>query len=352
MNEEQYNYMIKTYGQPFLDSIEEIDPGDVKSFNQRARVNGNQQNNISRYTQQFLNGTEQKIPVSLRGSECMEGTSRAKSKQQAHRADKKQRLKATNYMHEVLGWTDEEWEEFQDNANDHAGNSPATDDDMEAAVERRIQNHRMDTIVKNVTGKILNPRKKPEDLEEYVEAAGRYMKENVFPKSPRTNVWFKNRVRDFLKNDVNKVSSRKTYTPVDNAKFFRDSGHSKWSGHSTATVDKNEHLIVINSKSKFDPNISGALTHQVREYPHIKQTVAISLSNLTGLSDSDIDKIRQDIVTLVKRTVAMFKNPPNVQVVSFHQKASDSHGVTLLWDSKEEQQEEDVKRMISALQGK
>jgi hypothetical protein len=120
MNEKQFEYLKKTYGKAFMDSIEEYDPSSFKEadFNQRARVNGNQQQNIGRYTRQFIDGVEQEIPVSMRGREIMEGISRVKAGQEAQKVKPEFRVKGTNFLHDVLGYTDEQWEDHQDSGND------------------------------------------------------------------------------------------------------------------------------------------------------------------------------------------------------------------------------------------
>ena len=358
MNEKQFEYLKKTYGKAFLDSIEEFDPSSFTEadFNQRARVNGNQQQNIGRYTRQFIDGVEQEIPVSMRGREIMEGISRVKAGQEAQKVKPEFRVKGTNFLHDVLGYTDEQWEDHQDSGNDHKGNAPATDPDMEAATTRRLNNGKLDKVVKASLNKVLNPRKNPQDLEEYAEVAGKHMKQSIFPNSERTHVWFKNFIIRQLEVEANKSVGRRTFTKTDNAKFFKDSLYSEWAGDSTSSISNEEHLIVINDKDRFDPNVSGALIKAARETPTTKQVIAISISNMVKMSDDDVESARNQIVDLTKKTVAIIRKAVpqfQVSVVKYPNLAKDPQRVFELWSTEvEEQQEEDVKSMISALQGK
>jgi hypothetical protein len=355
MNEKQFEYLKKTYGKAFTDSIEEYDPSSFKEadFNQRARVNGNQQQNIGRYTRQFIDGVEQEIPVSMRGREIMEGISRVKAGQEAQKVKPEFRVKGTNFLHDVLGYTDEQWEDHQDSGNDHKGNAPATDPDMEAATTRRLNNGKLDKVVKGSLNKMLYPRKNPEDLEEYAEVAGKHMKEIIFPNSERTHMWFKNYIIRQLEVEANQSVGRRTYTKTDNAKYFKDSLYSEWSGNSTSSVSNEEHLIVINDKDRFDPNVSGALIKAARETPNVRQVIAISLTNMIKMSDSDVEAHRNQIINLAKKTVAIIREAKpqfKAAVVQFPNLSKDPDRVFELWTSEaEEQQVEDVKDMISSL---
>jgi len=333
LNKKQHENFISTYGDAYLNSLEWVDPDEIQDFNQKARINGNQQNNIARYTSQFLNGTEQEVPISLRANTCMDGTTRLKAKQAVKKVDKNQKVLVSRFQQKVLQFSDDEWEDFQDSANDHLGDTPATDADMEGATLRRINNGRIFNIVNKGRTVPLDPEKNSEDLEPYANAAAKYMKEDIYPRSARTERWFYNRIEKALSKPINQKLGRITYSVVDNVRYYRDSQHSSWDGADSKAISYNEHLIVINSKSRFDPNVSGVLTQQFRDNPGVKQTIAISLSNLNGMTDSDVKKTRKDIVESVKKTLKVYKNTPEVSVVIFRQLPGDRFAVVELYNN-------------------
>lgn len=342
MNLEQFEKLKEDYGEDLvLSYCKYIDPSEIKDFHQRARANDNQQKNIMVWKARFMNGDENKAPVSMRGDVDMEGISRGLGAQLARDEMEKKgkdhpeyldiRLFACNFMDEFLQFSDEQWEDWQDAGNDHLGGESNTDDDIMGGIRRRIKSNRLAKIVKDRnSGNTVDAKS---DLKLFCDLAGKYLKENIYKNSPRTWMFISNRVKECLEPGVISAQGRKTWTSKELTRLYRDDTCTDWEGKDFKAISAGEHVAVVNDLKRLDPNLGGQILRNVRESPGISQTILVSFKTLEGLSDADIVRMRQSVAKYVEKTLKHLKRPPACTVKTVKQIPSDKFGVTTIWSN-------------------
>ena len=342
MNLEQFEKLKEDYTEELvLQYCEYIDPFDIKEFHQRARANDNQQKNIMVWKARYMNGTEQKAPVSTRGEVDMEGISRGIGAQLAKEAMEKRgkdhpeyreiRLWVCRFMDEFLCFTDEQWEDWQDAGNDHLGGESNTDDDIKGAIRRRIKSNRLTKIVKDANGgQVLKPE---DDLKLFCDLAGKQLKTKLYKNSHRSWKFISNRVKECLEPGITTSQGRKTWTSAELAKLYREDTGTEWEGKDFKDISSGEHVAVVNDLGRLDPNLGGQIVRNVRDHPGTVQTILVSLKSLEGLADTDIYRNRNSVSKYVERTLKQFLNPPICYVKIVKQIPSDKFGVTTIWSN-------------------
>ena len=294
MNEKQFEQLKRIYGKEEVENhCDWVDPKKIKVFKQTARINGNQQDRINEYATQFRNGVKQKVPISVKrsGEVCMEGITRAKA---AIEADVE--VWVCTFMDTELGFTEEQWEDWQDAGNDHLGNTPATEDDMKGAISRRLESGRLCKIVKARNNDKFLDKNSAEDVEEYCKIGGKWFKEELYPNRPRSSKWFANRIEDLIAPSAIARSGLVTHTNEDLISLYKDLGGTKWEGSDFKSISGGEHVQVLRDNARISPNIGGSLLEHSINHPLIKQTIIISYSNLVGKEPGDIDEDRKSAV--------------------------------------------------------
>tara|TARA_R110002126_G_scaffold291173_1_gene450700 strand:+ start:2265 stop:3326 length:1062 start_codon:yes stop_codon:yes gene_type:complete len=340
MNLEQFEKLKEDYKDELvLQYCEYLDPFEIKEFHQRARANDNQQKNIMVWKARFVNGTDQKSPVSMRGDVDMEGISRGIGAQLAKEAMEKLgknhpeyreiKLWTCRFMDEFLCFSDEQWEDWQDAGNDHLGGESNTDDDIKGAIRRRILSNRLPKIVKSENGGV--PIKPEDNLKLYCDLAGKHLKSNLYKNSHRSWKFISNRVKECLEPGVTSAQDRKTWTTTELAKLYREDTGTDWEGKDFKDISSGEYVAVTNDLSRLDPNLGGQLLRNLRDSPGTKQTVLVALKSLEGLKDEDVHRRRASVVKYIERTLKEFRNPPDCWVKTVRQIPSDKFGVTTIW---------------------
>jgi hypothetical protein len=345
MNELQYQKYINLYGEKFVKSFEkEVLPDACVKFDQVARVKGDLQENINRYAGAFAQGEPQRVPcsakpygVSGKHYEIKDGTTRGEAKNQAYRTDTTQRTLISTFQHDHLGFTDNDWEDFQDNSNDHLGGQPTTERDMLKAIGRRIKNTRLNDIVEVANGGVALDPTNAAEFEDYCKVAGQWFRDNLWPNSGRTPKYFSNKVENLLTKAGQVPDTITTWGPQKIQKNYADLGGTGFVPSDKARfkgINPNgEKVVAAKNNNQMVSNIYGALlNHEVRERTN-DFTVILSYDRAFTKEASDIARDRNSFVTEIKKAIKVLDPSFVVRVKTTEQIDSDSAGFTTIYKS-------------------
>lgn len=294
MRDEQLQRLYKDYTKAHVDKyIKWVPLNTITGVNQRARANGNQQDNISNFASLFGNGQKQLTPVSLRGSEVQDGASRYRGKQKAAIADPSQRILVCTYMDEVLNFSDEDWHDWQDNANNHPNARPTTNEDIDMSIRERIKKNTLIKRVRKETGDRIAQDDTDGRFEEFCTIAGKCLHADLWYNQPFTPAKIAGRVRAVLVGAVNIKAGRTTYDQKELVKNYDEFNVQGWTGKNFKVVAGNTHVAILSSYVRIDPNIGGVMLKNSEENPGVTQVVLISLKSLNGKTDAEISEERR-----------------------------------------------------------
>tara|TARA_R100001440_G_scaffold51460_1_gene71423 strand:- start:186 stop:1286 length:1101 start_codon:yes stop_codon:yes gene_type:complete len=344
LREQQYNEFLEQFADAFEKYDKWVDPKSLLKFDQEARVKGDYQNNVKKYSGQFMNGTEQRIPISVvplgDGYIVKDGVTRGKAKQIAKREDPEQLILVNTFCHEVLHFTKDDWDDFQDQANDHPGAMPSTEQDLKNAVQKRFQTGRLDTIICNQNNNVKLDYNNKSEINQYCELGGRWFIETLFPNSGYTWKWFSNQIKACISEFGKLVSPVKTYGDTEIKKVYTDQGGTKYSSNSKSMneISGNEKLFTIRDNSRISPNLYGAFMKHLQSNPSVDYTVMISYTNVLDKEDADIIEARDAAVESIKELLDMLK-PEFLEKLTFSVKhmsqlSTDNSGVTTMYTLK------------------
>ena len=341
MNKIQMKDLFDTYGEANVRKyFKWVDPNELIKFDQKARIKGDLQDKVKRYTQQFLGGTVQQAPLSTvplpDGFIVKDGVTRGRGKQGAHAVDPTQQVLVSTFQHEVLGYGADEWEDFQDKSNDHLGETESSENDMTHAVERRIKSARLDSIVKARNGGVAINYNNKGDLKAYAEVGGKCFKDELFPNCGKTWKWFSNRIKNTLNKAGKLVTPIKTYTDVDLQKEYAAHGGTAYAATSGfKNINNNERVFVLRDNGRFNPNLYGSLISHIIDNPNSIFTILIAYSRVESKEGADIIADRKEAVESTKNVVKLLTtNACTVNVVSAEQITSDPKGIKVHWTNK------------------
>jgi hypothetical protein len=340
MNKIQMKDLFETYGeQKVRKYFNWVDPSKLIDFDQKARVKGDLQDKVKRYTQQFLGGTVQEVPLSTvplpDGFIVKDGVTRGRAKQTAHAIDPTQEVLISTFHHDVLNFSADEWEDFQDKSNDHLGETENSKNDLTGAVQRRIKSARLDSIIKARNGG--TPIDYNVDIDRYGRVGGEYFKDELFPNCGHTWKWFSNRIKDTLSKSGKLVASIKTYAGKDLQKEYVAHGGTAYAATrgNFKNLNNNERVFVLRENTRLNPNLYGALVNHIMNAPNAEFTVLISYDRVETKEDADIIADRIEALAAIKKVVSLLgSNACNVRVVSSAQITSDPKGIKVHWTSK------------------
>jgi len=347
MNEQQYLKYKKSYGKKVVEAnCQWIDPANLVEFDQIARIKGDLQDNIDRYTGQFLNGIEQETPISVipldstNGKQMLivkDGVTRGRAKQNAQLSDPNQRVYVSLFQHNILSFGAEEWEDFQDSSNDHLGAQPSTENDLLAAIERRIVTGRLNRIVKDRNNNVALDPSDPNELTKYAEIGGKYFCEKIFPNAGRTWKFYSNRIIKALKGSANYVAQVATHTDADLQKEYTDLGGTAYQagGGSWNQTSGNEHVFRLRDNKRIAPNLYGSLVQHQINNPNADFTVLLDYDNVMSKEDKDIIADRNVAVASIIKGVQIINPTFKVFIKSAYQIQQDPKGFVTHWSSAE-----------------
>lgn len=338
MKLEQHNEYTAQHGAIYEKYVFEIDPEHIVQWDQ-ARVKGDNQKTYNNYLGQFLNGNKQLAPCSVvplgNGKFlCRDGTTRAKAKKVANLTVPQKTLVST-FQHAVLHFAKEDWDDFQDAANDHPGAARSTDLDIEARIEERVKSGAYHSIYKKQTGKDLNINDS-ESVKTFIDVAGKHAA-NLNENAGRELVWFKNRVEKFLLKHSISNSGITTYNDGELVKSYKDIGGTKWSGNSIKDDQGGEHLFVLRRITNINPNLYGALVNHISCHPATEDfTVILSFTDVLKKKKEEVIADRDTVVESLIKVIGNIIKVGNTGVTIKHpyQIPSDKSGWTTLWESK------------------
>ena len=345
MNEQQYLKYKKSYGKEVVEAnCQWIDPANLVEFDQIARIKGDLQDNIDRYTGQFLNGIEQETPISVipldstNGEQMYivkDGVTRGRAKQNAQLSDPNQQVYISVFQHNILGFGAEEWEDFQDSSNDHLGAQPSTENDLIAAIQRRIVSGRLNRIVKDRNNNVALDPSDPNELAQYAEIGGKYFCEEIFSNAGRTWKFYSNRIIKALEGSVNFVARVVPHTDADTQKEYTDLGGTAYQavGGRWNQTSGNEHVFRLRDNQRIAPNLYGSLVqHQINK-PHVDFTVILDYDKVMTKHDKDIIADRKVAVASIIKAVEIINPTFKVFIKSAYQIQQDPKGFVTLWSS-------------------
>ena len=327
MREYQLQKLYNLYGKKTVKNhIKWVDLSTITDVNQRARANGNQQNNISNFTALFSRGDTQTTPVSLRnGHEVMDGVSRYRGKVGADKVVP-QKLLVCTFMDEVLKFSDEEWHDWQDDANNHINTHATTNADIDESIRWRVANNTLTKMVHAHTNDPTLDPNNPKTFNAYCKAAGEALHEKLWYNQPFGASKITKRVKDIVRAPVNVLANRKTYDMSQLVAKYEDENTHGWTGKSFAKIAANTHVAVLNAEGRIDPNIGGVMLKNAEDNPGITQVVLISFKDLNGLTDKDIKDSRKRIAKRLYRYANRLGMKLSVEYVN--QLGSDKPGLT------------------------
>ncbi len=321
MNEQQYKNFKAIHGEKNVTKYEKwVHPDDLVEFDQVARVKGNLQDMINRYAGQFTQGVPQRTPVTVlptgagNNKYCVkDGVTRGKAKKKALLTDPDQKVLISTFIHDTQGFSNDDWEDFQDSSNDHEGSSPSTELDMLDAMKRRLSSGRLsrEVALRN-NGVALDPSK-AEEVDGFVKLAGEYFLQKIFPNSGRTRVYFSNRITKLVMKDAGGTDKLKTYETEDLIKEYEQLGGTGYTqekykqfSKSTTTPETVYHLTENN---RVQENLYGKYMKHYFTNPDNDFTVIISYhgKGLLTKDGAQIVKDRQQVVDLMER---LYKTVP------------------------------------------
>jgi len=339
MNRAQMKDLFDTYGEANVRKhFKWVDPSELIDFDQKARVKGDLQDKVKRYTQQFLAGKDQEVPCSTvplpGGYIVKDGVCRGRGKQGAFAVDPNQKVLISTFHHDVMNYGADEWEDLQDSSNDHLGETENSENDLKGAVQRRIKSARLDTIVKANNGGI--PIDYNVDLDNYARVGGEYFKDELFPNCGHTWKWFSNRIKDVLSKSGKLVASIKTYTESDLQKEYAAHGGTAYAGTggNFKNINNNERVFVLRENGRLNPNLYGSLLAHILNNPNSIFTVLIAYDRVETKEDADIITDRKEATLAVKNVVKLLSQSCTVNVVSPEQIGTDPKGIKVHWTNK------------------
>ncbi len=324
-----------------------IDPDQVVEFDQ-MRVKGNLTKNINTYETQFLAGNPQYAPISVVPSingetyKCMDGTTRAKAKQRAKKLDSTQKLWVSTYHHDVENYNDDLWDDFQDQANDHDGAQPATEEDMKSRIVDRIDSGRLERVLKEILGSNYPDTQTPEGLAIFAKEGGKWAKETLFMNSSRTALWFENKIFDVINKKSQGPTRMVTYTTEECLNFYSNNGKTGYSNVGTGNVQvvsANEKASEVVQSGRIPIFNVGALCTFAINHPDGLFTLVLNYSSteLKGLNKEKLDAKRRNDAAIFLRRYGLFKKCDfKVRIVAMPQCSADKGKIEVIYDERVE----------------
>lgn len=345
MNELQYNKFKATYGEGFVKGFEKwIDPTELVHFDQVARLKGDQQSNIHRFAGQFLQGHEQQIPITVvphgvSGDQwtVKDGVTRGRAKQEAYCSDPSQKVLITTLQYSHLDFTEEQWEDFQDNSNDHLGCTPSSSNDIENAIDRRIKSARLNSIVEEENnGKALDS-KNSQEFAKYCKLAGQWFARELWPNSGKDSEYFSKKVQKLLATNKSVPDSIQTHNSSKIQKDYAVLGGTHFIPTQKARfvgINQNgEKVVAARGNNQVPSNIYGALLwHETQEHKN-DFTIILSYDKVYTKEGEDIVQDRVSFVDLIERAVSKLNPGFAVRVKTTQQIQSDPAGFATIYDS-------------------
>jgi|6_EtaG_2_1085325.scaffolds.fasta_scaffold04304_3 hypothetical protein len=366
MREQQHNEFQKQHHSVYEDYLKWINPDLVVKFDQ-VRLGGDQQHMITKLQTQFLNGQEQRIPVSAVPINTPEGTkyivkdgvTRTKAKQNAHSHNKKQKLLISTFEHEYLNYTSDQWEDLQDMANDHEGASPATDNDYINAIHRRFSNGRLDNIITEMNNNEKLDLGNPDDYDTYQSLGADYFMKEIFKNGARNKKWWKNRIKDTISKSTPILKKKKTYNNKELKKIVNNSPKTPYYDESEKVkVDwkpskKGVKAFILKDNKRLSPNLDGSLVNHVKNSKD-DYHIIISYEDVNSVTEEQIKQNRIDAVKSITSTIDIFSAAgymKNITVKIFHteQIQSDATDLTEIYDSSKVKKITNIPRMAKVI---
>tara|TARA_R110000822_G_scaffold63045_2_gene155141 strand:+ start:1948 stop:3060 length:1113 start_codon:yes stop_codon:yes gene_type:complete len=330
---------LKTY-------VFEMDPDDITEFSQ-ARIKGNMIENIAKYETQFLTGVVQLAPISVipsvdgKTAKCMDGTTRTKAKQRAKKVDNTQKILVSTYHHVVEGFCGDDWDDFKDQANDHDGAQPATDEDMLASILGRVKSGRLARILKTTLGNNYPDTTTPEGLSAFAKEGAEWAKKTLYKNSSRTSKWFANRIFKHISANSAGPTKMTTRTTEECLDFYSNYGGTKYNNLGTGnvqTVSGDEKVSEVKESHRISVfNAAAMLTFALSNKGGLfTVTLNYTSTELRGLDKDKLDqKRRNDTKSLSDRWKLLKDNTIDLRVVSVPQVANDKQQVQVHYDSRQ-----------------
>jgi len=365
MREQQHNEFQKQHHSVYEGYLKWVDPNLVVDYDQ-VRLGGDQQHMITKLQTQFLNGQEQRIPVSAVSINTQEGTkyivkdgvTRTKAKQNAHIHNKEQKLLISTFEHEYLNYTPDQWEDLQDMANDHEGASPATDNDYVDAIQRRFKDGRLDNIITSMNNNKKLDLGDPDDFNAYLSLGADYFMKEIFKNGARNKLWWKNRIKDTISRSAPILKKKKTYNDKELKKIINNSPKTPYYNESEKvkvdwkTARNGIKLFVLRDNKRLSPNLDGSLIN------HIKNSkddyhIIISYEDVNSVTEEQIKQNRLDAVKSVENTInlidpAYMKNITVKMFYTDHLEVA-SPDLTEIYDSSKVKKIANIPRMVKAI---
>jgi hypothetical protein len=351
LNEQQYKNFKAIHGEKNVTKYEKwVHPDELVEFDQVARVKGNLQDMINRYAGQFTQGVIQRTPITViptgagNNKYCVkDGVTRGKAKKKALLTDPCQMVLISTFIHDTQGFSNDDWEDFQDSSNDHEGSSPSTELDMLDAMKRRLDSGRLarEVALRN-NGVTLDPSKS-EEVDDFVRLAGEFFVEKIFPNSGRTRIYFSNRITKLVMKDAGGTDKLKTHETEDLIKAYEQLGGTGYTQDKYKTFNKStttpETVYHLTENSRVQENLYGKYMKHYFTNPDNDFTVVISYhgKGLLTKDGAQIVKDRQWVVGLMERLYETVPIGGRFSIKSSRQiikgEHEDKRGFTTLYDS-------------------
>lgn len=347
MNKEQWHELKDKFlgrEKELAKYVFEMDPDDIVDFDQ-ARVKGNMVENISKYEAQFIHGVPQHAPISVilnvngKTATCMDGTTRAKAKQRAKKVQPNQKILVSTYHHVVEGFNHDDWDDFQDQANDHDGAQPATDEDMKARLWERVGSGRLQQVLQQRLGNSYPDTSTHEGLKEFVKEAGIWAKETLFKNSSRTALWFENKILEAVNQKSSGPTKMVTRTTEEALQFYTNYGGTNYTntGGDVKIISNGEKVAEVVGSSRIANWSVGSLCTYAANLGEAEGLFTLILNytttELKGLNAEKLNKKReQDTSTFLSRRNLFSPSGLKVRVVALPQVSQDKGLIKVFHD--------------------
>jgi hypothetical protein len=321
-----------------------MDPDDIVDFDQ-ARIKGNMVENIKKYESQFIHGVPQHAPISIildvngKTATCMDGTTRAKAKQRAKKVKPSQKILVSTYHHVVEGFNRDDWDDFQDQANDHDGAQPATDEDMQSRILERVESGRLQQVLQQLLGSSYPDTSTAEGLKTFAEQGGIWAKDTLFKNSSRTGLWFENRIFKAICEKASGPTKMITRTTEEALQFYSNYGDTNYVNTSgnVRVVSAGEKVAEVVQSARI-PNWSvGSLCTYAANLGDEDGTFTLLLNytttELKGLDAKKLDRKREEDTKVFLTRRKLFKDSGlKVRVVACPQCPEDRGLIKIMHD--------------------
>ena len=236
----------------------------------------------------------------------------------------------------------DKWDDHQDQANDHDGAQPATEEDMEARILERLESGRLERVLKEKLSQTYPDTATSEGLAAFAKEGGIWAKETLFRNSSKTAKWFENRIFKSICTKAKGPTRMITRTTEECLNFYSNYGGTSYNNVGTGnvqTISGNEKASEAAQSTRIPIfNVGALCTFAVNNSSGLFTLILnYTTTELKGLDKKKLDsKRKNDCRVFLARYNLFEKSGFKVRVIAMPQCSEDKGTIATLYDERVE----------------